>query len=218
MLAVGASVAHAQDGKAYQTCLSTESLAMIERQIKAGVKIGVIDPRAVGKEVYDLCRARHLQGMKDARFYWDLLHAQTVAMDKHNGLWRAENERLLRERAQGEAKEREENAPKLKAEGEAANARYRECLYGHARLLALNTNESAEIVTRATFASCRAERNGIVEVHARYKDYWFFKEDTLVHADKLFNEQVLLEVVKQRALPRNAPDKPPTAPKSDRDT
>jgi hypothetical protein len=55
-------------------------------------------------------------------------------------------------------------------------------------------------------------------VHERYKDDWFFKLDTLGRVDKFLNEQVLLEIIKQRALPRNAPDKPPTAPKSDRDT
>jgi glycerol-3-phosphate dehydrogenase len=215
MLAVGTSVAHAQDFKAFPACVDDESLAMMERQLKAGAKLYAIDTDAIAKKVYELCRARHLQGMKDPPFLWDLRYAQTVAKEKHNGLMRADIARQQRERSEREAKEREENAPKLKAEGEAANARYRECLYSHARLLALNSTEPAEIVTRATFASCRSERAAIAAVHARYKDPWF-DEETLVMADKLLSDKVLLEVIKQRALPRSAPAKPPAAPQSDR--
>jgi hypothetical protein len=204
MLAVGASVAHAQDFKAYPTCVGDGSLAMLERQIKAGDRLSDIDTDAIGKKVYDLCRARHF-GEKDPPLPWSLRDAQTVAMDQHNELMRADINRQQRERFEREAKELEENAPKLKAEGEAANALYRECLYGNARLLALNSNEPAEIVTRATFASCRAERAVIADVHARYKDRWF-GEESLVMADKLLTGKVLLEVIQERALPRNTPD------------
>ena len=213
VLVVGASVAHAQDVKEYAACVGDESLAMMERQIKAGDRLSAVDTDAIGRKVYDLCRARHFGG-KDPPLPWSLRDAQTVAMDKQNELMRADINRQQRERFEREAKELEENALTFKAEGEAANALYRECLFGNARLLALNSNEPAEIVTRATFASCRAERTVIADVHARYKDRWF-GEETLVMADKLLTGKVLVEIIKQRALPRNTQAKPPGAPQSD---
>src|SRR5208282_4678585 len=101
---------------------------------------------------------------------------------------------------------------KLAAESEAASRHYGDCLLAHVRILALNSAESADVITRAAFASCQDERKLISEVHRRYRDT-LFSDEVLDIADKRMTDDLILEVIKTRAItrqppqPTNKPDK-----------
>src|SRR5277367_4106187 len=62
---------------------------------------------------------------------------------------------------EADRKRAEMDAPRLRAEKdeeESALDTYYKCLIRHAKVLAVNSNEPAEIIARATFPSCISER------------------------------------------------------------
>jgi hypothetical protein len=94
----------------------------------------------------------------------------------------------------------EKLAPRAKAERaieDQAGTNYFLCLVQHARVLALATDEAADIVTQASLSSCPAERNAVVETHRRYGDD--LSEGAMTVMDRALAQNVMLEVVKVRA-------------------
>jgi hypothetical protein len=99
-----------------------------------------------------------------------------------------------------ERKKAELDAPRLKAEKdeeEAALDAYYKCLVRHAKILALNSNEPAETIARASLPSCFEGRQTALEVYRRHKAYF--------SADKGFEQGLLLEIIRARAQPSGAP-------------
>jgi hypothetical protein len=107
----------------------------------------------------------------------------------------------------------EKLAPRAKAERaieDQAGANYFLCLVQHATVLALATDEAADIVTQASLSSCPAERNAVVETHRRYGDD--LSEGAMTVMDRTLAQNVMLEVVKARAQ-RNLTPVPAPKPK-----
>ncbi len=130
----------------------------------------------------------------------------------------AEMKRRILTKIEQESSERrrkdELNAPRLKAEkAEEADAgsRYFGCLVDHAKLLALNSSESAEVVARASFPSCLGEREAVFEVYRHHGHE--FSPEAMEVADRKFYENLLLEIIKVRA-PASPSPTPPSPPKS----
>jgi hypothetical protein len=106
----------------------------------------------------------------------------------------------------------EKLAPRAKAERaieDQAGTNYFLCLVQHATVLALATDEAADIVTQASLSSCPAERNAVVETHHRYGDD--LSEGAMTVMDRTLAHNVMLEVVKARAQ-RNLTPAPAPAP------
>jgi hypothetical protein len=67
----------------------------------------------------------------------------------------------------------EKLAPRAEAEKaieDQAGANYFLCLKRHAQVLALATNEAADLVAQASLSACPAERAALANVHRRYDD------------------------------------------------
>jgi hypothetical protein len=160
--------------------------------------------------VIDVCAARFSNGSPVQQS--DRSVAETVGQETLNALMNADIEK---QRAVSRKKVDEQaalDAPKLKAEDATAARLYGDCLFSHAKAIALISTESAEVVREAAFAACIAERNAIADIHRRYKDQWF-DEQALDIADKKVAGAVLLEIIKTRAgaSPQPSPHRaPPT--------
>lgn len=107
-------------------------------------------------------------------------------------------------------------APRAKAERadeDQAGANYFSCLERHAKVLALATDEAADIVAQASLSACPTERAAIFEVHRRYNDRW--EEGTMKAMENVLVQRLLLEIVTARAQRNVAPTPPPppTEPK-----
>jgi hypothetical protein len=99
------------------------------------------------------------------------------------------------------------DAPKLKAEKDeeaAAGVDYYRCLVRHAHVLALNTNEPAEVIAKASFPSCSDERQALVDVYRRHDKSYMVESIDL--ADEKFQQGLLLEIIKARAQPSPSPE------------
>jgi len=110
----------------------------------------------------------------------------------------------------------EKLAPRAKAEKAdevQVGANYFLCLEGHAKLLALASDEAADLVAQASLSACPAERAAIFEVQRRYGDDW--DEEAMKAMDNELAKKLLLEIVEIRAE-RNVSPAPPPEPKPPR--
>jgi hypothetical protein len=195
------------DFKAYYTCRDKE----VADAVKRAVESGTWDPdlKLIGNHAIDVCAARFSNGIPVQQS--DRSVAETLGKEALNALTNAYMERqraALRKKVDEQAAL---DAPKLEAESAAASRLYGDCLFGHAKEIALISTESAEVVREAAFAACIAERNAITEIHRRYKDQWF-DEQALDIADKRVAGALLLEIIKARAV-GSPPPSPRRAPK-----
>ncbi len=134
----------------------------------------------------------------------------------------AELTRLRHAKVDEEIKEQrrkdELNAPRLKAEkAEEDNAfgHYVRCLIDHAKILALNSSESAEVVAHAAFPSCLREREAVFDVYRRHGHD--FSREAMEIAERRFYEDLLLEIIQARAPASPSPTPPPPPKSSGRD-
>jgi hypothetical protein len=100
----------------------------------------------------------------------------------------------------------EKLAPRAKAEKgdeDQVGANYFSCLERHAKVLALASDEAADIVAQASLSACPAERAAVVEIHRRYND--IVDEGTMKVMDNGLVQQLLLEIVEIRAQRNIAP-------------
>jgi hypothetical protein len=102
------------------------------------------------------------------------------------------------------------DAPRIKAakdaESDAGSAYYR-CLVNHAKILALNSNEPAETIAKASFPSCSVEREAIFNAYHQHGD--MFAPEAMDVAEKRLEQGLLLEIIKARAV-RPTPTPSPT--------
>jgi len=107
----------------------------------------------------------------------------------------------------------EKLAPAAKAERadeDQVGANYFLCLERHAKMLALATDEAADIVAQASISACPAERAAVVEVHRRYDD--IVDEGAMKVMDSGLVQKLLLEIVEIRAK-RNITPSPGPRPR-----
>jgi hypothetical protein len=107
----------------------------------------------------------------------------------------------------------EKLAPRAKAEKadeDQVGANYYLCLERHAKVLALATNEAADLIAQASLSACPAERNHVFEVRRRYSEDW--NEPTMRAAEGVFVQHLLLAIIEIRAL-RNVAPAPAPEPK-----
>jgi hypothetical protein len=115
--------------------------------------------------------------------------------------------------AEAERRKAELDAPRLKAEKDEetiAARTYYLCLAGHAQILALASNEPAEVIAEAAFPSCSSERQAVLDTYRRNNNT-FFDSEAMDVVDGKFKQSLLLEIIKAR-VQSAAPSKPP-APK-----
>ena len=107
----------------------------------------------------------------------------------------------------------EKTAPRAKAERadeDQAGADYFVCLERHAKILALGSDGTADIVAQASLSACPAERRAIFEVRRRYNDDW--NEGKMKAMENMLVQRLLLEIVEIRAQ-RNVTPVPAPEPK-----
>lgn len=87
---------------------------------------------------------------------------------------------------------------------------YVACLKEHARVMALSTNEAADIVVQGAMSSCPDQRKAIADARAKYEDIW--SEEAAEAMDGVIAKRLLTDVVAARATrnltPRPAPPSP----------
>jgi hypothetical protein len=83
-------------------------------------------------------------------------------------------------------------------------------LDNHARALSLNSNEPAEVIAQATFASCASERQGVFDAYRGHTNSFY--PETMIAMEQVFQRQLLLVVIEARASRDAQPAPAPTAP------
>jgi hypothetical protein len=163
-----------QRGGAFYTCTTGMALWTLRR------KGGQIDKRSVVDEVVSDCL---LQMPNDV----------LLGTERDRDAWMAQAKRNV-------AAQVEKLAPRARAEKadeDQVTANYFSCLERRAKVLALATDEPADIVAQASLSACPAERADVFEVHRRYGDGW--EEGTMKAMESALVQQLLLEIVKARA-------------------
>lgn len=105
------------------------------------------------------------------------------------------------------------DAPRIKAEKadeDRVGADYYLCLQRSAKLLAENSDESADLIAQAAFPVCAAQRNAVFEVYRRYNDS--FEPGAMRAMEAEFSKRLLVEILIARA-PRQSPIPPTSSPK-----
>jgi len=121
-------------------------------------------------------------------------------------------EKLTKEQ-EAQRRKDELDAPQLKAEKaveDQAGRSYFVCLDTHARVLSLNSNEPAEVIAQASFASCRNERQGVFDAYRGHTNS--FNPETMIAMEQVFQRQLLLVVIEARASRDAQPVPAPTPP------
>jgi len=110
--------------------------------------------------------------------------------------------------------QREQHDLKFEPEFKNTVQQYANCLVQHARVLALNSTEAAEVIVRAAFASCQRERQAI-----RDKAHEYLEDPlglaTVKAVDETYPDRLVLEIIAARASPppsQPVPSAPPPAP------
>jgi hypothetical protein len=190
------------DIEGYQACIKREAESEVNALAVRVTPLYNIDTKLVGDKAFAVCahRYRHYKATESL----DMLNAEFLAGATLLRLLQEEQQR----KADEERRQAELDATKLKAESDAANQGYVDCLFGHARMLALSTTEPADTVAEATFASCQKERQYISQVHQKYKDNTW-SDDVLDIADTQFKRKLLFEIMKVRAKPTPEPSPAP---------
>ncbi len=174
-----------QKGDAFHRCTSDMALWVLRR------KDGEVDKKRIVDEVLSSCILR-------------------AAIDALTG---PQREAWMTQAKREVAAQIEKAAPRAKAERadeDQAGADYFLCLERHAKILALASDETADIVAQASLSSCPTERRAIFEVHRRYNDDW--NEGTIKAMENVLVQHLLLEIVKIRAQ-RNVTPVPAPEPK-----
>jgi hypothetical protein len=90
-----------------------------------------------------------------------------------------------------------------KADEDQVGANYFLCLERHAKVLALASDETADLVAQASMSVCPVERAAVLEVHRRYNDRW--EEGTMKAMENVLVQCLLLEIVAIRGQRNVAP-------------
>ena len=136
--------------------------------------------------------------------YFSYVNTAAEAEMKRRTLAKIEQESRERRRKE------ELDAPRLKAEKaeeDGAWSNYSKCLIDHAKVLALNSAEAAQVVARAAFPSCSQEQQTVFNVHRRHGHD--FSLEAMEAFEQKFVELLLLEIIKVRAAASPSPTPPP---------
>ena len=168
---------------AYQRCVEDSVLWTLRRAN------GPIDKNKVASEVLSEC-------------FWK---APDIALTgPERDVWMTQAKRDI-------VKLAEKLAPRArveKVEEDRTAANYYSCLSRHAKLLALATNEAADLVAQASLSACPAERAAVFDIRKRYGDDW--TEGTMKAMESVLVQRLLLEIVAVRAQRSLTPVPPPT--------
>lgn len=188
--------------KNFRACVDHEAKAAIARAYKIGGVNALYGYTVdINNEVIAVCNPQlRSETLQDLIFTNDpdYLYVNT-AVD--NQVKRAFLDQARRD-AETERRRAALEEPRLraeKAEETEIGAAYYKCLVSHAKILSVNTNEPAEIVVQATFASCPEERQAVFDVYQRHHSFW--TSESMKSFDAEFKPHLLLEVIKARARP-----------------
>lgn len=165
-----------QKGDAYHRCISDMTLWVLRRK-------GEIDRGRIADEILSSC----------------ILQAPFTGERAQLDAWLANAKREVEAQIEKDAP----RAKAEKAEEDRAGVGYFLCLERHAKMLALSSDEAADVVAQASLSACPAERLAVFEVHRSHNDVW--NEGTMKAMENVFVQRLLLEIVATRAQRNGAP-------------
>lgn len=208
------------DQASFRSCVDREAIAVFKRfldnaraQSQATGDFALYGyPIAVENDVIDICNPQlRPEGVNDNVYTTNPNYLYI------NAAVEAQQKAAMNEKghaaAEAQRRKAELDAPRLKAEKDEetiAARTYYLCLARHAQILALASNEPAEVIADAAFPSCSSERQAVLDTYRRHNNT-FFDSETMDMVDSKFKRSLLLEIIKARAQ-LAAPSKPP-APK-----
>lgn len=155
-----------------------------------------------GDKLMKTCNGRQSQQFRDR------IYAETFVQEQVN-IW---DEKVLDEEQEKKRKQEEADAPILKSDIDNATNHYTNCLISHARILSLNSAESAETIVKAVFPSYNDARSAIFAVYKKHQN--FSDADNLASLEREIVPTLILEVIKTRAQPVPAHENEPKTPES----
>jgi hypothetical protein len=216
----GVGTAPVIDEESFHRCVDREAITAFKRsldkaraQSQANGDLALYGyPITVENDVIAICNPRlRSEGVNDNIYTTnpDYIYINAAVEAQRKA---ALNEKVTAD-VEAQRRKAELDAPRLEAEKEQetqAGRTYYLCLVHHAQILALASNEPAEVIAEAAFPSCSSERQAVLDVY-RYHNS-FFDSKAMDMVDGKFKQSLLLEVIKARAQ-RAAPLEPPP-PKS----
>jgi hypothetical protein len=184
----------ASDQDYFHACVKQEGNAALRRKVqKSGDDALYGYQNDVANEVFAICKQRAIDSSERID-YPAYVYGVVEALAKAALYEKAKKE------LEAERKRDELNAPRLKAEKaveDQAASIYFACLDNHARVLAVKSNEPAEVIAQASFASCRTERQGVFDAYRGHTNSFY--PETMAAAEPVFQRQLLLAVIEARA-------------------
>ncbi len=201
------------DYPSFKACVAREVKGVVERRYES--QWGY--PTAIENDIISICNPQLRKETINDSIYTTDQYFSYVNSSVEAELTRYRHAKVDQEI--GEQRRRDElNAPRLraeKAEEDGAFSHYVRCLIDHAKILALNSSESAEVVARASFPSCLREREAAFDAYRRHGHD--FSPEAMEVAERKFYENLLLEIIKVRAPASPSPTPPPPAKSSGKD-
>lgn len=186
----------------FHACVDREAKAAVRRAFEKNGEVALYGyHNDLNAEVFSICKQRAIatsNRFDDPSYVSVTVDAQAKAAAVEK----------MRKEYEEERRQDALNAPRLKAEKaeeDDVGSTYYVCLDRHARLLSVNSNEPAEVIAQASFASCAEEKQAVFDIYQRHKKP--FSLETMEAMDAVFKQHLLLEIIKARAL-RAAPPAP----------
>ena len=190
-----APIAIAAQPDPYYVCLDQEAKVEVKRALQKRPLIEVErDLTSIRDLAFKTCTARYPSHPAD------LSYAHTITMHVLLPLMHADYEKRLKEKQEKDAQQEAAND----AKGKVAAGAYRDCVFASIKMLAVISTEPAEDVKKAALAACQDKREAIlhIDIENGHGHLW---KGVLDELDKRMEGQLILEIIKARALRRASP-------------
>jgi hypothetical protein len=216
ILLSGSVTAETSDFASFRSCVDRNVKSVFKENLKAGGELALYGYHTdVANNIISICDPTLPQESVQ-----DSAYTANPRYKYVNGAVEAQSKKSMRDKVNNDIeKQRRQaalDAPRLKAAKDAENDAgdiYYRCLVSHAQILAINSNEPADIIAKASFPSCSGEREAVFAVYHKHGDT--FDPEAMDVADKKFEQALLLEIIKVRAV---HPSPTPSPTKSDSPT
>ena len=181
-------IAATVDPRSFHSCVDREAKAAFQRAINRGGDLALYGYHTdIANDIISICSPQMRR---------EVLHDSVYSNDANysyvNAIVEAQynvaiNEKIHRQ-VDDEQKKAKLDAPRLKAEKAEehdSGAAYFVCLDRHAKILSLNSNESAEVIVQASFPSCSGERKAVFEVYRRHNNSFDLGSGLIDHSQKM---------------------------------
>lgn len=184
----------------FRTCVEREAVKESERAVKERGDLALYGYHPeINKSVALTCGSNPTQNV-DEYVYINSVVGKVLGK-MAIALLTKEHTETDKKYADGEPRRRVQQAQR-----DSTATAYASCLIKHSRTIAINSDEPAETIARATFPTCTKERQAVFDIYKQHDEYFSIGAMNVMEAK--FFDQLLLEIIGARSARANSTPTP----------